>query len=226
MSKVGCRIRTDFERPSRELIEKFKDIPVANLDDCMNRISAIDENIRPINNSKILGPAFTIKVPEGDNLMFHKAMDIAKPGDIIVIDAGGTTKRAIFGELMVNYCMIRGIGGIIVDGSLRDVDFISKLVDFPVYAKGITPNGPYKNGPGEINTDVVVGGQVVSPGDIVIGDGDGVLFIKPYEAEEILERVQKVQQIEAEIMDKIKNDKTYIRPWMDKKLEEIACDYI
>ncbi len=226
MSNVGCRILREFERPSEELMRSFEGVPVANIDDCMHRISAIDSAIRPMNKGKLVGPAFTIKVPEGDNLMFHKAMDMAKPGDIFVIDAGGATNRAIFGELMVNYCRIKGIGGIIVDGSLRDYQFINGLDDFPVYAKGVTPNGPYKNGPGEINTTIVVGGQSVSPGDIVVGDEDGVVFIKPSDAESLLEKVRDVQKKEEMIMGEMEKSQTYERPWVDQKLESLSCDYI
>ena len=182
MSKVGCVFIEDFKRPDKALVEKFRNVAVANLDDCMNRISAVHEDIRPVNKGKLLGPAFTVKVPSGDNLMFHAAMDLAKPGDVIVIDAGGDTRRSIFGELMVTSCRKRGIAGIVVDGSLRDVDAMSQLTDFPVYARGITPDGPYKNGPGEINTPIVCGGRLVNPGYIVIGDEDGVIFVNPSDA--------------------------------------------
>ena len=116
MNKTGCVIVKDFKRPERELVERFAGVAVANLDDCMNRISAVHEDICPVNKSRLLGTAFTVKVPEGDNLMFHVAMDLAKPGDVIVIDAGGDTRRSIFGELMVTYCRKRGINGIVVDG--------------------------------------------------------------------------------------------------------------
>ena len=226
MSKVGCKIVKTIKRPPRELIEAFRKIPVANIDDCLNRMSAIDESIRPMNNSRLLGPAFTIKVPEGDNLMLHKAMDMIQPGDVIVIDGGGMTKRALFGELMVSYCKIRGAAGIIVDGSIRDSDFIRNLEDFSVYARGVTPNGPYRNGPGEIGTSVVVGGRIVNPGDIVAGDGDGVLFISPVEAEDTLDKVYKIQEMENKIIKVMKEEKKYIRSWVDEKLEELGCEYV
>ena len=98
---IGCKIIRDFERPAKELVELFRDVPVANIDDCMGRIAAVDAGIVPMHeDSKLLGTAFTVRVPQGDNLMFHAAMDLAKPGDVIVIDAGGFTDRAILGELM------------------------------------------------------------------------------------------------------------------------------
>ena len=120
MSAIGCRIRTDFPRPPRELVELFRGVPVANIDDCMNRMAAIDAAIRPLNAAPLLGTAFTVKVAEGDNLMFHKAMDMAQPGDVFMIDAGGCTERSIFGELMLTYCKVRGVAGVVVDGAVRD----------------------------------------------------------------------------------------------------------
>lgn len=226
MSKVGCVIIEDFKRPDTTLVEKFRDVAVANLDDCMNRISAVHEDIRPVNKGKLLGPAFTVKVPSGDNLMFHAAMDLAKPGDVIIIDAGGDTRRSIFGELMVTYCRKRGIAGIVVDGSLRDVDAMSQLTDFPVYARGITPDGPYKNGPGEINTPIVCGGRLVNPGDIVIGDEDGVIFVNPTDAPELLKKVNKLHENEIRILNTIEKDGTYIRPWVNEKLESLGVERI
>lgn len=110
---IGCKIVKDFQRPAPELVTRFKDMPVANIDDNMGRIAAVDAAIEPIGyKGQLLGTAFTVRVPQGDNLMFHAAMDLAKPGDVIVIDAGGFTDRAIFGELMATYCKARGIKGL------------------------------------------------------------------------------------------------------------------
>lgn len=225
MKNIGCVIVTDFQRPNRDLIEAFRDIPVANIDDCMNRQAAVHAGIRPMNSAKLLGPAFTVKVPEGDNLMFHKAMDMAQEGDVIVIDAAGGMSRAIFGELMINYCRKRKLAGVIVDGCIRDYDSISTM-NFAVYAKGVTPNGPYKNGPGEINTEISFGGQVVRPGDIIVGDEDGVIVIKPEEAKELLEKARTVVSTESGIMETMEKDGSYIRPWVDQKLMELKCEFV
>lgn len=223
---MGCRIIKDFKRPDKTLVDRFKDMPVANIDDNMNRIAAVDNAIEPIGKGQLLGTAFTVRVPQGDNLMFHAAMDMAQPGDVIVIDAGGFTDRAIFGELMATYCKIRGIKGIVCDGAIRDRGGLAQMEDFPVYARSATPNGPYKNGPGEINVPVVIGGKLVNPGDIVVGDDDGVLFIDPAEADAIADATLAVEKKEADIMEHIIKDGTYIRPWVDKKLEEIGVEYI
>lgn len=221
---IGCRIVQDFDRPDIELIKLFENIPVANIDDCMNRTGAISQKIRPLNTNLLLGTAFTVKVPEGDNLMFHKAMDMANPGDIIMIDAGGHTERAILGELMVSYCESKGIGGIVVNGSIRDADALKDKA-FPIYTKGITPNGPFKNGPGEINTPISIGGKVVSPGDIVVGDQDGLVIIQPENAEKIAKLAKGVTKKEHLLMKKIKEDGIYERPWVNKVLSEIGCEY-
>lgn len=226
MSNVGALIIKDFKRPEKALVEQFADVAVANLDDCMGRVAAVHEEIRPMNKGHLLGTAFTVKVPEGDNLMFHMAMDLAKPGDVIIIDAGGDTRRSIFGELMVTYCRMRGIAGIVVDGSIRDIDAMVKLTDFPIYARGITPNGPYKNGPGEINTPVVCGGRTVYPGDIVLGDEDGVIFVRPYDAEELLKKVEALHANEVKILAKMEEEGTYIRPWVDEKMTSLDVEYV
>lgn len=223
---VGCKIIRDFPRPDRALVEQFANLPVANIDDCMNRTAAMKDRIHPMNKSRLLGTAFTIKVPEGDNLMFHAALDLAKPGDVFVIDAGADPNRSIFGELMVNYCRVRGIAGIVIDGSIRDSDAIGAMEDFPVYAIGVTPNGPYKNGPGEINTPVTAGGILVRPGDIIVGDQDGVIVIKPEEAAEIAEATRKVGVKEHGIMKDIVENHSYVRPWVDAKLKEIGCEIL
>ena len=220
----GCRIYKDFKRPDLALLEQFRGMPVANIDDNMQRVAAVDSAIKPIGyKGQMVGVAFTVRVPQGDNLMFHAAMDMAQPGDIIVIDAGGFDNRAIFGELMCTYLKTRGILGIICDGAIRDYGGLAAMEDFRVYARAVTPNGPYKNGPGEINTPVVIGGKIVYPGDIVVADDDGVLFIRPEEAEEIAAATRAVEAKEADIMKHILEDGTYIRPWVDKKLAEIGC---
>ena len=223
---VGCKIIRDFPRPDPELVELFRDLPVANIDDCMERTAAVDASIVPIGKGRLLGTAFTVQVAQGDNLMLHAAMDLAKPGDVIVIDAGGFTDRAIFGELMATYCKVRGVRGIVCDGAIRDAEGLSEMEDFLVYAKAVTPNGPYKNGPGQINVPVVVGGKVCYPGDIVVGDGDGVLFIRPEDARQLAEATVAVGKKEAQIMRHILEDGTYIRPWVDELLQKIHCEII
>lgn len=184
MSNIGCRIFTDIPRPSKELVERFRGLPVANIGDSMNRIYCVDSGIRSMNGKYMLGVAYTLHLPSGDNLMLHKAIEMAQPGDVLLISAGGA-ERAYCGELMMMDCRNHGFAGCAVDGYIRDIDEISRM-DFPVFARGVTPQGPYKNGPGEINVPIAFGGQVVFPGDIVVGDTDGMIFVRPSEAEDIL----------------------------------------
>lgn len=224
---IGCKIIRDFERPSAELISRFRNLPVANIDDCMGRIAAVDSAIEPVGNKgQLLGPAFTVRVPQGDNLMLHAAMDLAKPGDVILIDAGGFEDRAIFGELMATYCKVRGIRGIVCDGAIRDRDKLAALESFHVYARAATPNGPYKNGPGEINVPVCVGGRIVRPRDIVVGDNDGVVIVSPEIAPALADAAQAVKAKEDTIMEHILDEGSYVRPWVAEKLLEIDCEIL
>ena len=219
-------INLKFERPEKELIDQFKEFPVANIDDAMGRTSALDQNIRPLNKTRLLGTAFTVKVAQGDNLFLHKAMDLAKPGDVIVIDSIGTTNRAIFGELMASYCKLRGVTAMVTDGCVRDSNELEKWEDMAIYATGITPNGPYKNGPGEIGTEISLGGQVIRPGDILVGDSDGIVVIKPEDAKKIIEKVKEINDKEEKILETMNTNKSYDRPWVDESLDKLGVKII
>lgn len=223
---IGCKIITKISRADKTLVEKFRNMPTPNIDDNMGRIGAVDQSIKPINGGFLLGTAFTIRVPQGDNLMFHAAMDMAQKGDVILIDAGGSVERAIFGELMATYCKTRGVAGIVCDGAIRDADGLANLKDFPIYAKGITPDGPYKNGPGEINVPIVIGGKTVNPGDIIVGDADGIIIISPDIAEELAKRTHAVNENEEQTMKNILEKGTFERPWLQDKLKEVGCEII
>jgi len=220
---IGFRINKDWARPGETLIRLFENLPVANIADCMNRISCIDTAICPYNHCRLLGPAFTVRCPSGDNLMFHKALDLALPGDIICVAGGGTTERAYCGEIMMCYARERGLGGFIIDGSIRDRDEIAQS-DFPVYARGVTPNGPYKNGPGEIGFEVSLGGQVIRPGDILVGDGDGVVVIPIEHAREIAYAARVV--FEKENVQKEDILRNLDRSWIDTALREKGCQEV
>lgn len=226
MANVGCRIYTKIERPDPKLVEAFRGIPVANIDDCMGRIACCDSSLVPMNKAPLLGVAFTVRCPEGDNLMFHKALEMAQPGDVLVIAAGGSMHRSLCGEIMSQTAHAAGIRGFVVDGCIRDKDEIAEFKEFSVFAKGVTPNGPYKNGPGEINVPVSVCGQVIRPGDILVGDGDGLLVIHPEEAEELAEKARAISEMEEGQKADIASGKGLSKPWLDVKLKEIGCEII
>ena len=198
---VGFRIFTNVNRPDRALVDKFAGIPSSNINDEMNRLYCMSACIQPLNDVPLLGTAITVKAPIGDNMLFHRALDIAQPGDVLVVDGAGTMDRSLAGEIMIVYAWKRGLAGIVVDGALRDLDGIKKA-GISVYAKGICPQGPYKNGPGEINVPVCCGGVAVLPGDILVGDGDGIVVIRPEDAPEILEKAQKKLADETKILER------------------------
>ncbi|MDD7200437.1 MAG: RraA family protein [Sphaerochaetaceae bacterium] len=188
---IGNRIYKTIHRPPRELVEKFRHLPSSNIGDMMNRLFNMQADIKPYTKDvSLLGTAFTVKAPEGDNLFFHMAICLAEPGDVLVVDAGGGMERSLCGEMMFNEAVGRGLAGIVVNGCIRDVDSLHTL-HLPVYAKGVTPQGPWKNGPGEINTPVCCGGQVICPGDILVGDADGIVVVHPGDAAELAEAARK-----------------------------------
>jgi RraA family protein len=224
MSNVGFRVYTKVCRPPKELIQKFAKFPVPNIADCMGRMFCVHPAIKPCNEAKLLGSAFTVRVPPGDNLMFHKAIDMVEPGDVIVVDGQGEMNHSLCGEIMIRYAMSRGCVGFVIDGSVRDLGAIKEL-DFPVFARGASPMGPYKNGPGEINVPIACGGALVKPGFIVVGDGDGVVMIDPADAEEVISRTEAVNANEAKTFANIKAG-TLDRSWVDKALKEKGCEII
>lgn len=224
MANVGLRVKKNIVRPSKELIQSFAGLPVANIADMMNRMFCVDAKIRPMNAAPLVGPAFTIKARPGDNLLLHKALDLAQPGDILVVDAQGDMSNSIMGELMVMWAVKKGLGGFVIDGAIRDIGAI-KNMDIPIYAAGLNPAGPYKDGPGEINFPVSCGGVVVNPGDILVGDEDGVVVIKPEDAPEILKKTQAKNQAEQQTMKDIEK-LAWDRTWVDKALAERGCEYI
>jgi RraA family protein len=173
------------------LVERFRRIPVANISDVMLRLAAGGPRLRPMHaGAAMAGCALTVKTRPGDNLFVHKALELARPGDVVVVDAGGDLTNAIVGELMSTLAASRGIAGIVIDGAIRDADTLRRN-DLPVYAAGVTHRGPYKDGPGQINVPVSLDGMVVRPGDIMVGDGDGVLCIPLEHAQAICAAAQE-----------------------------------
>ena len=219
MDKIGYRIYTDFERLNIKLINKYKDLPVANIADNMGRFYAMESEIRPYNQTFLVGSAFTVKSNTADNLLFHKALDLAKPGDVIIVDVQGDCTNAVCGEVMVRYAMKEGIAGFVIDGAIRDVEMTRTLNNFAVYSKGVNPKGPYKFGPGEINVPISCGGVVVNPGDLIVGDQDGVVVIPKKMAETVYKDSIKTTEKEKTIFEEIESG-TLDREWIDEKLKE------
>lgn len=221
---IGFRILNRTQIASKEHVDAFAKLPVANVSDSMSRMTAAGSRIRPMHASGgMAGVALTVKARPGDNLMLHKAIDMAEPGDVIVVDAGGDTTNALFGEMMLAYAIKRGVAGLVFNGAIRDADAIRE-VNHPVFAAGVTHRGPYKDGPGEINVPVSIDGMIVHPGDIVIGDGDGVLCVPIAEAEEVLGKAQAKLDAETRQMQAIAEG-TNDRSWVDAALKERGCTF-
>ncbi|WP_396912369.1 RraA family protein [Mycolicibacterium sp.] len=179
-----------FRRPSAELLESFAKLPTANVADAMDRLGALDSRIKPVwAGATIVGPAFTVWTRAGDNKFLHEALRLAAPGDVLVVNGEADESRALIGELMAERAKTRGIAGFVIDGAVRDADTIGEI-EVPVFARAITPAGPYKHGPGRLACTVAVGGVAVTPGDIVLGDSDGVVVVPQGVAAEVLTRAE------------------------------------
>ena len=216
MSAPGFRILPRVDTP-RAKVDLFRDLPTAIVSDNLNRMSGTF-GLAPMHppGLTLLGTALTVRVRTGDNLMIHKALQLGKPGDVLVVDGGGSVDRALFGDIMKNVAKMRGFAGVVIDGAIRDrAEY--REDDFPCYAAGVCHRGPYKDGPGEINVPVSITGNVVSPGDIVLGDDDGVVFIAAADAEAVAAASRKKAEAEARTLDSIAR-RTYDDQWIDEAL--------
>ncbi|WP_319528860.1 RraA family protein [uncultured Cohaesibacter sp.] len=182
-----------------KLMAEFATCAVANVSDNLERLRGA-KGIKPFHRSGVMvGRALTIKVVPGSNGFIHRALDVVKPGDVLVVDGGGYVDRALIGEIMVAIAKSRGAAGYVIDGAIRDIDNIS-CNDFPVFARDFIHLGPYKDGPGALNVPVTIGGMMVHPGDIVLGDADGVVAFSPEEAEDLLVCTRAQQKKEEDIL--------------------------
>ncbi|MCC8177839.1 MAG: RraA family protein [Cloacibacillus sp.] len=221
---VGFRIFQSITRPAKEIVSLFQGLPVANIADNMGRLYCVESEIRPFNKVPLLGTAFTVKVAGGDNLMFHKAIELAQPGDVIVVNGFGA-ERALCGGLMMETARQKGIKGFVIDGYIRDNDDILNMTDFSCYARGLTGNGPYKNGPGEIGGPVALGKQVVMPGDIIVGDADGIIVVPKDDAERIALESRKLHSLEQKKLAAYANGNVN-REWLYDALKSKGCEII
>ena len=208
----------DFDRVSPDIVERASHFQAAILADVAGRRGTAHGRIAALDpRMKLAGPAFTVEVRAGDNLMIHAAMAIAKPGDILVVDGKADRSCALMGAIMVNACKQLKLGGIVLDGAARDSLELREL-GFPVFCAGTNPNGPTKFVPGRINGPVSVGGVAVSPGDLVVADADGVVFIERGKAASLMPLAQKKVDDEARRIDDIKANKALRPGWLDGAL--------
>ena len=219
---IGFRVLTAQRKVAADWVARYRDVPVANVSDSMHRMIAGGSRLRPMHRQGVLaGPALTVKARPGDNLMLHYALDIAEPGDVIVVDAGGDLSNALIGEMMVAYAVKRGVAGIVINGAIRDAANIG-AGDFPLFAAGISHRGPYKDGPGEINVPIAIDGMVIEPGDLVIGDDDGLLCVPYDHVAEVYDRAAAKHAAEEKQMRQIAEG-TNDRSWVLESLKKKGC---
>ncbi|TBW39476.1 RraA family protein [Siculibacillus lacustris] len=176
MTDVGFRIFTRVPRPAPDLIAAFADLAAADVGDVMRTFNVMEAGLVAIVPGRFVGPALTVRVRAGDNLMIHKALDLAQPGDVVVIDGQGDLDNALIGENLALWAHHRGVAGLVIDGGVRDIEQL-RSIGLPIRARGVTPAGSFKTGGGEVNVPIACARVVVMPGDVVIGDADGVAVV-------------------------------------------------
>ena len=215
----GFRVEWRVQRTDSAVVARFSAYDTPTISDKLNRLYTMCEAIRPLTpaSPSVLGTACTVKVYPGDNLMVHKSLDVARPGDVVVVDASSATTFAVLGDLVSQKARHRGIAGFVVDGLVRDLPAILAMGDFPVFARGYTPIGPLHRGPGEINYPVSVGGIVVHPGDVIVGDLNGVVVVPRECAHEVIEALELRAEAEAAYADAVARGE-FSTAWVDDVL--------
>jgi len=225
---IGHRIFSQRPAFDPELLKPYQHLPTANIADTMNRIAVLGNGIQRVSSPKkpiMAGYAITVKARAGDNLMLHAALDMANENDVIVVSNEGDRSRALMGEIMIAYAhYTRKIAGIVLDGPVRDIDAIS-VIDFPIFATGSNPAGPFKEGPGEVNTPIALGGVAVCPGDLIVGDADGVIVVPLSDAAALLNKAKDYAVFDAGKVEAAKNG-TANRAWVRKSLDEKGVEFI
>lgn len=225
---TGFRVLPRARTVAPEIVERFRPLPVANVSDSMARLTGGGPRLRPMHDlaraATMAGPALTVKVSPGDNLMVHKAIALAQPGDVIVVDAGGDLTNAIIGEMMLMQMTRRNIAGVVINGAIRDAAALRDQ-PLPVFAAGVTHRGPYKNGPGEINVPIAIDGMVIAPGDLMLGDEDGLLCVPFDEVAAVLAAAFAKLEAEQRQLANIAAG-THDAGWVDEQLRRLNCEGI
>jgi regulator of RNase E activity RraA len=221
--KPGFQVLRRRSATPLEWVPKFAAIPVANISDSMCRLTAGGARLRPMHGGGVLcGPAVTVRTCPGDNLMTHMALNLAVEGDVIVVDAGGETANAIIGERMLAYCIAKRFAGMVIYGAVRDSEWIGAR-NFPVYACGVTHRGPYKNGPGEINVPIAIDNMVVIPGDLMVGDADGLVCIPQASVDSLYTAAAAKFKHESDTFDEIATKADNDAASYRSKLSKLGC---
>ncbi|KQR18737.1 RraA family protein [Deinococcus sp. Leaf326] len=211
-------LRNDVERTSPELVARASGFAASILADVAGRRGTLHGRVRALSSAmRLAGPAITVEVRPGDNLMIHAAMAIAQPGDVLVIDGKGDQTCALMGEIMISQCMAIGLAGVVIDAAIRDSVEIQNL-GFPVFSVGTNPNGPTKFVPGRVNYPISAGGIMVRPGDLVVADADGVFVGEREQVDTLLTLAQKKVDMETSRLRDIRSGQKLIPGWLPAAL--------
>ncbi|MGE5579200.1 MAG: RraA family protein [Bacillota bacterium] len=203
IGRPGFRIREEISRPDPGLVAELAKYPTSNIADAQERFGFMDPGIRRISGCKLAGTAITVLTRPGDNLMVHKALEVARPGDVVVVSTCRNDNTAVFGEIMATTLRGAGLEGAVVDGAVRDFDELQKM-GVKVFARTVVGSACDKDGPGEINYPIACGGVAVLPGDVVIGDSDGVVVVRSQDLPVVLEKVRSISSGEAKRIEEIR----------------------
>lgn len=219
---TGFRVLKRQRAVDLHVAQQFMPLPVANVSDCLFRMTAGGARLKPMHaGGRMAGPALTVKTRPGDNLMIHKALQIAVAGDVIVVDGGGDLTNSLIGEIMAADAALKKLGGLVIYGAIRDAGAI-RAGSFPVFAAGVTHRGPYKDGPGEINVPISIEGMVIEPGDLMLGDDDGVLSVPFDDVSRVFSLAEDRQALENHIVREMNEGRTD-RSWIDAALKRGNC---
>jgi 4-hydroxy-4-methyl-2-oxoglutarate aldolase len=214
--KPGFRVRAGWRRPTPELLAAFGDASSAQVADAMSRLGGMDCGIRAQwAVPRIIGAAVTVWCHAGDNIMYHKALTVSHPGDVLVINTQGSG-NAGFGELLATSAIKIGVRGVVLDGMVRDIEALEAM-RFPVWARGLSISGCNKDGAGEVGAVIACGGVAVRPGDVIVADRDGVAVVPLDDAEEVASLAVEVLNKERKRMDEIARG-VLVRPEIDETL--------
>jgi len=222
LGRPGFCIVPEIARPAPDVVRRLGAFPVAIIGDGLGRRAIMDAGIKPLDpRPTMAGPAVTVEVPPADNLMIHAALQVARQGDVVVVNAQGDLGYGLWGELMTQIAMRKKLAGLVIDGAVRDGRELS-TIGFPVFARGVNPTGGGKDGPGQVNLPIACAGVPVMPGDIVVGDADGVIVVPAAQAEAAIRFAQARVDAEAAWMRAIEEGRPEgLRPdWLLPALRE------
>ena len=199
----GVDIASGWDRAAAGEVRRLGEAPAAHVGDALQRMTVMDGGIRLFTERAVLvGTALTVDVRSGDNLAVHRALDEARPGDVLVVNGHGDTTRALIGDLIGEIMMNAQVTGAVVDGAVRDVRAMSEM-GLTVYARAVTPAGPFKDGPGAVGVPVAAGGVVVAAGDVIVGDADGVVVVPRSRVRQVADALEGIGKREDALRERI-----------------------